>query len=731
MEIHRRKRMKKTVITTLLIAALISSFLVLFAQKEDIYTRPRQFERSRNYDVQHYRIDLTFDLDKKKFWGTNTITLTPLNDGFKECVLDAEELSVISVINSAETALEFKQTKKHLIIQFSKVYNYGDEITFCVEYRATDPQHGLFFDDQSADHPQMVSTVSWPEYARHWIPCYDYPNDKATHDTIVTVSDAFKVLANGRLISVNENRVKGTRTYHWLQDLPHSTYLYMLAIGPFAVIEDSLGSLPVNYWVYENDVEDAEWIFSKTPRMIDFYNSIYGYAYPWAKYDQVISPRMGGGAENTTATLLGEGVIHDKRAEQDFSWDRIIAHEIAHQWWGDLITLRSWEHTWMNESFATYSDYLYTNHDRGEDEGAYDLLRKKNQYLQEAHTRYMRPIVFDRYDRPQQNFDSHTYPKGAAVLHMLRFILGDKPFFRTLKHFLHKHEFQVVDTHDFMVAVKEATGQNIGWFFEQYIFKPGHPVLEISYRWNETIRKVKMKVCQVQDTSRGIPIYKIPVIVGIHTKRGSTSHKVWIEKQEDIFEFAVEEKPLMVRFDEGNNLLKEWTFKKSLGELLYQLNNDDVIGREWAASEIKEYAHDPRALEGLIKSARSDDFWAVRKSAVITLGHMKREEDIDLFKEKCEDANSKVRSSALQCLGDYGYPEFVPFFRERFENDDSYLVQAEALRSIGRCGNRSQLPFLEKAAKLNSPRNVIKVAAEIAIKTIGEKDSAASSTAVF
>ncbi len=728
---QRRERMKKIVVTSLIITAVASSFFILEAQKVDISKRPRQFERSREYDAKHYRINLTFDFDKKKFWGTNTITLTSLKDDFEECVLDAEELSVTSVISSTDAPLEFKQTAKHLIVRLPKAYTYGDEIKFCVNYHCTDPQHGLFFDDETSDHPQMVSTISWPEYAHHWVPCYDYPHDKVTHETIVTVADEFKALSNGRLVSVEEDREKETRTYHWLQDLPHSTYLFLLAIGPFAVIEDSLGSLPVNYWVYEKDIEDARWIFKKTPQMIDFFNGLYGYAYPWAKYDQVISPRMGGGAENTTATLLGEGVIHDRRAEQDFSWDRIIAHEIAHQWWGDLITLRSWEHTWMNESFATYSDYLYTNHDRGEDEGAYDLLGKKNQYLREAHTRYMRPIVFDRYDRPQQNFDSHTYPKGAAVLHMLRFILGDMPFFQTLKHFLHKHEFQAVDTHDFMVAVKEATGQNMDWFFEQYIFMPGHPMFEISYQWDEKSRKVKLEVCQVQDTAKGIPVYKIPVVIGIHTEKGKTAEKVWIKKQEQVFEFAVGEKPVMVRFDEGNHLLKEWTFDKSLDELLYQLENDDVIGRGWAAAELIEHAHDSRVHAGLVKSARSDDFWAVRQNAVITLGKIKREEDIDLFKEKCKDTNSKVRSAAIQNLGDYGYPELVPFFRERFERDDSYLVQAELLRSIGKCGDRSQLPFLEKAAKLRSPRNVIKIAAEIVIKTIGEKNSAASSTAVF
>jgi aminopeptidase N len=482
---------------------------------------------------------------------------------------------------------------------------------------------------------------------------------------IITVKNKYKVLSNGKLVSVKEDKKNGTKTYHWSQELPHSTYLFMLAIGPFAVIEDSLGSLPVTYWVYEKDVEDAKWIFKKTPHMIDYFNRLFGYEYPWAQYAQVTSPRMGGGAENTTATVLGQGVIHDKRAEQDFSWDRIIAHEVAHQWWGDLITLRTWSQTWLNESFGTYSDYLYTRHDKGEDEGAYDLLRKKNRYLQEAHTRYIRPVVFDRYNRPQDNFDSHTYPKGAAVLHMLRFVMGDKPFFRTLKHFLHKHEFQAVDTHDFMTAIKDVTGQNLDWFFEQFIFKPGHPFFKISYTWDEQSQKIKLKVVQTQDTSQGIPIYTIPVIIGITTPEqgipiytipviiGITtpekkiSEKVWIKHKEQAFEFSVDKKPLLVRFDEGNYLLKEWTFEKNLEELLYQLKNDDVIGRSWAASELAEFQDDLMAMRGLKDRAQNDEFWAVRRSAIETLGTLKKREHLSLFKEKCADKNSKVRVAAL------------------------------------------------------------------------------------
>ena len=704
--------------TIILLLILFSLFYILDAQKVDVYKRPLKYERSRDYDAKHYRIALTFDLDNKYFEGENRITLTPLKDGFKECVLDAEELIANAVIDSQNQRLRFKQTDKYLIVYFPKAYSYGEILTFTVKYHAKDPKYGLFFDDERPTNPKMVSTVSWPEYAHHWFPCYDFPHDKVTNELIVTVKDNYKVLSNGRLVNVKEDRKKGTKTYHWSQELPHSTYLFMLAIGPFEVIQDFLGDLPVNYWVYKKDAEDAKWIFKKTPYMIDFFNKLFEYEYPWAKYDQVTSPRMGGGAENTSATVLGERAIYDKRAEQDFSFERVIAHEIAHQWWGDLITLRTWAHTWLNESFGTYSDYLYTRYDKGEDEGAFALFGKKNQYLREAHTRYMRPIVFDRYDRAQDNFDSHTYPKGAAVLHMLRFIMGDKPFFRTLKHFLHKHEFQAVDTHDFMIAIKDVTGQNLDWFFEQFIFKPGHPVFDISYAWDEERKILKLRVIQTQDTSREIPIYKIPVIIGIVTPEEKTSEKVWIKQKEQVFEFPVKEKPLMVRFDEGNYLLKEWTFDKSLDELLYQLKNDDVIGRSWAASKLAKFLDNSDALDGLIDRAQNDKFWAVRRSAVETLGKTKQRELVELFKEKCNDKNSKVRIAALRVLGDNKNSGLVFFFKEQFEKDDSYLAQTEALRSIGKCGDRSQLSFLENAEKMKSPRNVIKRAAGWAIKEI-------------
>jgi len=685
---------------------------VLLGQKVDIYKRPIQVERSKNFDIRHYKVTMTFDLDKKVFGGTNEVTLVPLEDNFSTCVFDAEDLVINAVKNSRNQALKFEHTDHKLTIHFENGYSYGENLKFTIEFRGSDPGLGLFFLDKTDKHPKMVITDSFPNRARRWFPCYDFPHEKMTAEMIITAKAENKVLSNGRLVGVTDNKKAGTKTWHWSQEKPHSTYLSMLGIAPFAVIEDSLGDLPVNYWVFQKDVEYAKWNFRRTPEMIEFFNNIYGYKYPWAKYDQVTSPKMGGGAEATSATVLGLGVIYDRRAEQDFTWDRIIAHEIAHQWFGDLLTLRTWAHTWLNESFGTYSDYLWTRFDKGENEGAVDLQRKKNAYLREFHNRYVRPIVFNRYDSPGDNFDSHTYPKGATTLHMLRFILGDKNFFRVIKHYLHKHAFQPVLTQDFMIAVKDVTGQNMDWFFEQFIFKPGHAVFDISYDWLEDEKKVQLKIAQVQDTTIGIPIYKIPVMIGITTSKGKRSEKIWLTKKEQVFSIPVEEKPLLVRFDEGNYLLKEWTFKKDKAELLYQLKNDDVIGKMWAATELVKFKNDSRVVKALADRVKNDEFWAVRNSALESWGKTVKKIDVGFLKKSCKDKNSKVRTTAVRLLGDTGEKKLIKFYKKLFAKDDSYVVQAEVLKSIGKTADKSQLSYVEKLTGMDSPRNVIKKAVD-------------------
>jgi aminopeptidase N len=705
------------------IAGSVTAFSILAlptlsAQQVDVWSRPVQVERSRTCDFIHYRVSLTFDLDAKTYHGENRITLTPFADGFDRVKLDVEDLTIDSTVDEKGRELSFEQSDSSVVIVLRRQLAFGDTARITVAYRGEGSRDGFFFDEASDDHPQMVSTDSWPDEAHNWIPLYDYPNDKVTHELIVTVPTGNRVLSNGKLVGVTEDTTAGTATWHWSQENPHSTYLMMLAIGPFTVIEDSLGNLPINYWVYPDGVEDARWIFAKTPRMIAFYNDIFGYQYPWAKYDQVTTPHVGGGAEATSATILGDGVIHDRRADLDFSWERIIAHEIAHQWWGDLITLREWSHTWLNESFGTYSDYLWTRHEDGEDEGAWALLGKKNAYLREAHNRYIRPIVFNRYEQPGDNFDSHTYPKGAVILHQLRFLLGDEPFFRALSTFLHEFAFEPVDTYDFMKTVKEVTGKNMDWFFEQFIFKPGHPVFEVSSSWDPETGEIRLDVTQVQSHEHGVPIYEMPVQIGIVTESGKHVETVWLEHEHDTFVVPSTEEPLLVRFDEGNWLLKEWTYEKSVEELLYQTRHDDVIGREWAVRKLADLGDHAGVVEELSAIVFDDPFWAVRLAAVETVASVSERESIEVLHAAATDANSQVRRAAIRAMGGTEDTTLVEFFRATFDADSSYQVQAEALRAIGRSGDQEQLNFLRWVSEMASPRNVIRNAAEWAIEEI-------------
>jgi aminopeptidase N len=699
-----------------LLLGALSLIVLLYPQTIDVYRRPAQVERSRDFDFIHYLIRLDIDIEGKSFKGRMTATLRPLRDGLDTVVLDAEEFKVGEVSSEQGEPLVFEQAPGRISVKLRRPYRHDETFSLTVAYEGRGPENGLRFYDASAERPAMVASDSWPYGVRHWFPCYDYPNDKATSEIIATASVGNKVVANGRLVSAAEDKAAGTVTYHWFQDKPHSTYLIFLAAGPYAVVEDRLGTVPVNYWVYPQHAAQARRTYGKTPEMMGYFNSLFGYDYPWDKYDQVEVP-FGGGAESTSATAMGERVIIDERAEIDFPSLGIVSHELAHQWWGDLVTLRTWSEAWINESFATYCDYLYSEHALGPEEGAVNLLNKKNAYLQEAHERYIRPIVFDRYESPSNVFDSHSYPKGALVLHMLRSILGDEAFFRTLSAFLHENAFAVADTHDFMKTVKTVTGQNLDWFFEQWLYKPGHPVFEVSSDWDKTAGVVRLRVRQVQDRSRGIPVYRMPVGIGVITENGTKVHQVWIEDEDEVFEFQEAARPLLVRFDDGHFLLKELIFSKSPEELLFQLQKDDIIGRIEAASALARLAKEDGTLEALQAAAEKDPFWAVRESALRALSQVGDQALVPFFKGRCNDPRSRVRTAALAALGEFHQPGLAAFFIEHFRQERSCVAQAEALKALGKTGDPAAESFLKEAEKIPSFRNIIRDAARQALKS--------------
>ena len=701
---------------------------VASAQKADVYSRPPQLERSHDFDVLHYRISLRFDERTKSLFGETRITMRSLTDNFTTCVLDAETYVVRSVHDQYGKPLTFAHTKGALAVSFPSAYRSHDTLAFTVVYDGTnvdvngeqygvsrDYDLGLDFKQETPEHPQLINTLSFPTGARHWFPCYDHPGDKATSEVIATVRSSYSVLSNGRLVEVLENKRDSTRTFHWLQELPHSTYLFVLVAGPYITIKDSLGQLPVNYWVYPKDAQDAMRSFHRTPEIIAFFEKEFGCRYPWVKYDQITIPGIGGGAESTTATVVGENTIHDERADQDFPSHWLVAHEAAHQWWGNLVTMRDWSHTWINEGFATYFEYYFAQHDLGEDEGALNLLSKKEQYLAEARDRYQRPIVFDRWTYPNDNFDRHTYQKGALVLHMLRWVLGDDAFRSSIAHFLKKHSFEPVSTNDLVIAIREATGQALDDFFQQWIYKAGHPVFQVNSEWDGKRGVVHLKISQIQEQNEWIPVFSTPLDVGVTTVSGKKIHRIQLTKAVENIELPSKGKPLMVRFDEGNHVLHELKFQRSTGELLYQLEHDDAVGRIEAAKELRAQAGDQAVRRALQRCAQGDSFWAVRREAMSALASTKRLDLMAFYKERFIDKKSGVRVAAARALGELKDSSLAPFFKQRFSTDDSYLVQAELLKSLGRCGAVSSIPFLRDAFLLPSPRKVLQTSAKTAM----------------
>ncbi|MBM3738357.1 MAG: aminopeptidase [Acidobacteria bacterium] len=681
---------------------------VSFGAQEDLNARPRRAERSRQYDVLHYRIKLDFNEATRSLNGETLITLRPLSDGFDTLVLDAETFRVTAV-----EQLRFEQSPGKLTVHLNRPYRFDEELAVTVSYRAEnvaiEPERfgmpkgyglGISFKPETPSNPRLIHTLSFPEGARHWFPCHDHPNDKATSELIATVDARYQVIANGALQGVAEDRARGVKTFHWRQDQPHSTYLFAFAAGPFVRVSDTKGPLPISYWVFPSAAPDAERSFGRTREIIEFFNRELGYAYPWPKYDQITIPDFRGGAESTNATVIGSNVIHDARAEQDFPTHWLVAHEAAHQWWGNLVTMRDWSHTWLNESFATYYEYVYMKHLLGDDEGALNLRVKKNAYFTEAREKYMRPIVFDRWNWPNDNFDRHTYQKGGVVLAMLRSVLGEEPFRRSIAHFLKKHAFGSVDTHDLQIAIREASGQVLDWFFDQWIFRAGHPVLEAGYTWESGAVKLRVRQTQAEP-------YRLPVSIGITTAAGKRVHKIWVRDRDDSFSLPCPEEPLLVHFDEEELLLKELKYEKSKEELLYQLAHDRSIGRMDAASALKAFAGDPSVAAALRKSAEGDQFWAVRRAAIFP-------GDAGFLRSRATlDRSSAVRTAALAALGQLRDASLAAFFEERFRAEDSYLAQAEAVRALGKLGVPTEV--LREAAAMKSPNGVVAAAARTAL----------------
>ena len=684
------------------ILALMTPFFLetAIADQEEFQLRREQQLRPHDFDVKHYRIALSLDEPTKSFDGETAITFSSTISGLGDLTLDAESFTVHSVIHQG-APLTFTQEEGNLDITLGRPLALGEEATLTVGYSVTNIDIdstkygmganydlGFNFKPESRTSPQTIFTLNFPEGGRHWFPSFDHPSDWATHETIISLREDYRVVANGTLVSDTVDPETRRRTVHWSQTKPQPTYLYVMVAGNHSVLDDNYGDLPLHYRVYPGDEADARLSFGSTPKMIAFFEDLYGVKFPWVKYDQIVIPGIGGGAESTSATVISEWSVMSATELKDQTPDALIAHELAHQWWGDLIGYRDWDHIWLSESFATHGEYLYAIHDSSADEAALTLYQQKAGYLREARTKFIRPIVTNKWNRPNEMFDRHTYEKGGVVLNMFRELVGQEIFGRILRSFLETHAYSNVTTTDFFDTARQVTGEDYSWFFDQWLMRPGHPVLDVSHTWDSKQRLLSITIAQKQDRTLGTPVYRLPIKIGITTKAGETIEDVWLDRQQQTFVFAVAEKPLMVHFDERDILLKEWTFNKSTQELLYQLSHDKAMGRMWAVGELQERMDDPAVQSALVETSGNDVFWAVRERAVQAIGTMKNDAIVlALMARASEDADSHVRAAALETLGAYDDKIPAPYFLNRYEAADSPLAKAAAATSFCKWAN--------------------------------------------
>ncbi len=539
--------------------------------------------RTKVNDLVHTRLDLSFDFTKKTAFGNAQITLKPHYYPVSSVQLDARgfKISKIVLLNGKnETPLDYQYQNNIITITLNKTYKRNETYTVSIDYTAspddlpkggfwaiTDTK-GLYFIDTDTNNPQLW-TQGETQSNSAWFPTIDAPNQKTTQDIYLTVPRDYQTLSNGELYNqlLNDD---GTRTDHWRQTKPHAPYLVMIAVGKYEILEDYWRDMPVFTYVEKGDEEQAKKLFAKTDKMIEFFSDKLDYDYPWDKYHQiVVRDFVSGAMENTSATVFGDYVLRFENEQQRRENENVVSHELSHHWFGDLVTCESWANLPLNESFATYFEYLWIEHEYGRFDADLHLQADNRMYMFEAMYKNEDLIRF-HYEHRDDMFDMHSYQKGSSVLHYLRKVVGDDAFWDALELYLKTNEYKAVEIHNLRLAFEEVTGQDLNWFFNQFFLNKGYPDLDIQYDYSNTDKIQTIKTIQKQNQNKA-PIYKLPVKVDFYFPDTVIRKDITLTKQEQIFNFKFDTKPQLVIFDAQNGLFGKKKEHKTTKEFIIQL----------------------------------------------------------------------------------------------------------------------------------------------------------------
>lgn len=640
---------------------------------------PDQPAAPKRSDLVHTKLDVSFDYAKQYLYGTATITLRPHFYPQRTLQLNAKnfiinEVSLVPARGAARPlTYTYEAPLEELNITLDRAYARTETYTVRIRYTARPNERetggsaaitsdkGLYFINpvgKEGNKPRQIWTQGETQSNSAWFPTIDRPNQKMTQEIRMTVENQFKTLSNGSLVSSKKNS-NGTRTDTWRQTQPHAPYLTMMAVGNFAVVHDAWRGKDVDYYVEPKFAGTARAVFGRTPAMIEFISQKLGVDYAWDKYAQIcVRDYVSGAMENTTATVHGEALQMERRELPDRDWDDYIFHELFHHWFGDLVTAESWSNLPLNESFANYSELLWSEHRFGADGAGYIQQRELNQYLSEAEEKQV-PLIRYRYNQREEMFDSHSYAKGGRVLHMLRQQIGDDAFFAACKLYLTRNRFKSAEIADLRLAFEEVTGEDLHWFFDQWMLRPGHAELAVRHEWASDTLTVEVE--QRQDSLYS-PVYRLPVKIAAWVNGQKQTFPVTVAHGAEIFRIPLPAAPELVIFDDDAQVLGIVDQQLADEQWRYQYYHGGAyLHRYQAVKHCAQKAFGPDtqseadpADRAVVVAALRDPFWSIRAGAANAL---EKYADDDLDRVRAElrrlaesDPNTQVRANALSAL---------------------------------------------------------------------------------
>ncbi|PRB04140.1 peptidase M1 [Chryseobacterium sp. MYb7] len=634
-------------------------------------------------ELKHTKLKVNFDYQKEQMNGEEWLTASPYFYATNELTLDAKGMLIHEVAldnNGKKTPLKYDYKNDILKISLDKTYQKNQDYTVYIKYTsrpnevkqqgsmAINDAKGLYFinpQGTESDKPTQIWTQGETESSSAWFPTIDKPNQKTTQEIYMTVPDKYVTLSNG-LLKESQKESNGLRTDHWVMDKRHSTYLFFMGVGEYAIVKDKWKNIPVDYYIEKEYEPYAKQIYGNTPEMIDFFSKKLNYDYPWAKYAQ-ISGRdyVSGAMENTTATLHGSDILQKPgQLIDENTWEDTIAHELFHHWFGDLVTAESWSNLTVNESFANYSEYLWNEYKYGKDQADYHLMTDVNQYIHNPSD-FNKNLVRFNYESREDVFDLVTYQKGGGILNMLRNYLGDDAFFAGMNDYLKTNEYQNAEAHQLRLSFEKVSGKDLNWFFNQWYFGSGTPKVNSSFTFEPVKKQVTVIINQTQEKP-----FEFPLAIDVYDNGKPKRYNVWVNANaKNIFSFDVSKAPDLVNINADGVLLAEITDTKTPEQNLMQFTNSkEFKSRYLALSGIKEQEGKSPAAIKLLAAALKDPFFRVRIKAL---------DLIDLTNpEQMKTLGAEVEKLA--------------------SNDPKTLTQAAAIAALGKTKDKKYLPLFEK-----------------------------------